>query len=415
VVLVGGGPGAPDLITVRGLERLRAADVVVTDRLAPASLLDGLDAEIIDASRGPDERTLTHEQIVTVLVEHARAGRTVVRLKGGDPYVLAHGPQEVAACVAAGVDVEVVPGVSSALAAPALAGVPLTEADGAAGFTVVSGHLAPDDPANPVDWTALARAGTTIVVLMGMRRLGAIVDRLLADGLPADTPAACVAGASLPEQASVRTTLADLPAAVTAAGLTNPAVVVVAPRPAPALAPRPTPARARRMLVLGGSRSGKSAFAESLLAGEPAVDYLATAADRPDDPEWAERLRRHRERRPAAWRTVETADVASVLDVAGAPVLLDSVTTWLARRIDDAGIWDDPRPDLEPLLRDLVDPWFTTPRTVVAVSDEVGSGVVPATASGRLFRDALGLLNQRLAAAADEVYLVVAGIPRRLK
>jgi len=417
VVLVGGGPGAPDLITVRGLERLRAADVVVVDRLAPTSLLDGLSAEVVDASRGPDSRTLTHGQIVTLMIDRARAGATVVRLKGGDPYVLAHGPQEVAACVAAGVEVEVVPGVSSALAAPALAGVPLTEVEGAAGFTVVSGHVDPADPANRVDWSALAGARTTLVILMGMRRLAAIARRLLEDGLPPDTPAACVADASLPTQATVRTTLANLPHGVEAAGLTNPAVVVISPRFTAASrgSGRRDDARARRVLVLGGSRSGKSAFAESLLAHEPAVVYLATAATRPDDPEWAERLQRHRDRRPAHWQTVETADVGSMLSADGPPVLLDSATTWLARAMDDAGSWDDPQVDIEPLISELVDSWQESRRAVIAVSDEVGSGVVPATAAGRQFRDALGLLNQRLAAQADEVHLVVAGIARRLR
>jgi uroporphyrin-III C-methyltransferase len=229
VVLVGGGPGADDLITVRGLDRLLAADVVITDRLAPIGLLTRLspDVEIIDAARTPDKRTLTHDEIIELMIEHARAGRTVVRLKGGDPFVFAHGAQEVRACADAGIAVEVVPGVSSVTAGPALAGVPLTGTDGAAGFSVVSGHRHPDDPANRINWSSLARSGTTLVVLMGMRHLTAIVERLLGEGIAADTNATCISEASLPAQRVVRTGLRKLPAAVVDAGLVNPATVII--------------------------------------------------------------------------------------------------------------------------------------------------------------------------------------------
>jgi uroporphyrin-III C-methyltransferase len=229
VILVGGGPGADDLITVRGLDRLMAADVVITDRLAPVGLLArlGADVEIIDAARSPGQPTLNYDQISDLMIDRALAGRTVVRLKGGDPFVFAHGAQEVAACAAAGVPVEVVPGVTSATAAPALAGVPLTSTEGAAGFTVVSGHLHPDDPACRLDWSALARSGTNLVILMGMRQLPGIIARLISDGVPANSAASCIASASLSEQRVVRTRLSDLPAVVEAAGLTNPATVVV--------------------------------------------------------------------------------------------------------------------------------------------------------------------------------------------
>ncbi len=229
VVLVGGGPGADDLITVRGLDRLMAADVVITDRLAPVGLLTrlGPHVEVIDASRMPGQPTLSYDQITDVMIDRALAGRTVVRLKGGDPFVFAHGAQEVASCAAAGIPVEVVPGVTSATAAPALAGLPLTSSDGAAGFTVVSGHLRPDDPACRIDWSALARSGTTLVILMGMRQLPAIVGRLITDGVAAEAAAACIASASLSEERVVRARLADLPRAVEVAGLTNPATVVI--------------------------------------------------------------------------------------------------------------------------------------------------------------------------------------------
>jgi adenosylcobinamide kinase/adenosylcobinamide-phosphate guanylyltransferase len=174
----------------------------------------------------------------------------------------------------------------------------------------------------------------------------------------------------------------------------------------------------RRVLVLGGARSGKSAYAEALLAHHPAVDYVATAALDPHDTEWAARIAHHRARRPSGWTTVETDDLVAVLTASASPALIDSVTAWLARSMDDCGIWTG-RPDadasLAAALDRTVDAWAAASREVIAVSDEVGSGVVPESASGRRFRDELGLLNQRLAAAADEVWLVTAGLPLRLR
>jgi adenosylcobinamide kinase / adenosylcobinamide-phosphate guanylyltransferase len=162
-----------------------------------------------------------------------------------------------------------------------------------------------------------------------------------------------------------------------------------------------------RILVLGGSRSGKSRFAESLLADADTVDYLATAATRPDDAEWTTRIAAHRARRPAHWQTIETTDVAAELRRTGPAVLIDSVTLWLGAALEQA--------DLDVHTEELCAAWAATTRQVVGVSDEVGSGVVPSTAAGRRFRDELGLLNQRLAATADEVHLVVAGLPLRLR
>lgn len=414
VILVGGGPGDPDLITVRGLDRLMAADVVVFDRLAPLSLLDRLGPEVerVDAARAPGRRTLTYTEIAELMIERARAGKTVVRLKGGDPFVLAHGAEEVRACTDAGIAVEVVPSLTSATAGPVLAGVALTATTGAVGFTVVSGHLDPTAAGNRIDWTAVARSGTSIVVLMGMRNLSAIVSRLLADGVPADVRATCIADASLPTQRIVQVPLTQLPDAVAQAGLANPAVVVIEAGARPI---------ARRVLVLGGNRSGKSRFAESLVDHAEAVSYIATAADRPRDTEWAERVRRHQQRRPVHWTTIETGDVASTLrsGAAARPLLIDSVTTWLARAMDDCGCWRDDVPDdaaktLQARLDELIEAWREA-SGVVAVSDEVGAGIVPATRSGRLFRDVLGELNQRLAAASDEMYFVTAGIARRLR
>lgn len=177
--------------------------------------------------------------------------------------------------------------------------------------------------------------------------------------------------------------------------------------------------RPRRVLVLGGARSGKSSYAERLLARERAVDYVACgAAPGPDDPEWAERVALHRSRRPSSWRTVETLDLAAVLGSSGAPVLVDCLTTWLAGVMDECGVWTgQPGADdrLAAAIDGLLAAWSRSRRRVVAVSNEVGSGVVPATPSGRRFRDELGVLNARVAAGSERVWLVTAGIPQRLR
>lgn len=163
-----------------------------------------------------------------------------------------------------------------------------------------------------------------------------------------------------------------------------------------------------RTLLLGGSRSGKSAEAELRLAGSPDVLYVATGPVRDDDPEWGARVEAHRRRRPAWWRTAETTDLAGVLASAAGAVLVDGIGTWLAAAMDEAGAWDDPRRVL-PVLDALVEAWRGTAARVVAVSDEVGLSLVPTTSSGRAFRDMLGLVNQRLAAESEEAALVVAG------
>lgn len=171
-----------------------------------------------------------------------------------------------------------------------------------------------------------------------------------------------------------------------------------------------------RILVLGGSRSGKSAHAERLLAGRTDVTYLATSAAPGEDAEWTARVAAHRARRPASWTTVETTEPADL--VREGTILVDSVTTWVAALLDDAGVWSGGPGAAERLdarCDALLEAWTSTPAHVVAVSDEVGLGVVPETRSGRLFRDVLGSVNQRLAATADEVWFVVAGIPQRLR
>jgi adenosylcobinamide kinase/adenosylcobinamide-phosphate guanylyltransferase len=177
--------------------------------------------------------------------------------------------------------------------------------------------------------------------------------------------------------------------------------------------------RPRQALVLGGARSGKSSFAERLLARQRTVEYVACGRP-PDgsDAEWADRVALHRARRPASWTTVETLDLVAVLTRPGPPVLIDCLTTWLARVMDDCGVWSQtPGADarLVAATDALVDAWAGTRRRVVAVSNEVGSGVVPATPSGRRFRDEIGVLNARVAAASPRVWLVTAGLPQRLR
>jgi adenosylcobinamide kinase / adenosylcobinamide-phosphate guanylyltransferase len=171
-----------------------------------------------------------------------------------------------------------------------------------------------------------------------------------------------------------------------------------------------------RVLVLGGSRSGKSAHAESLVADAGEVTYLATSPPVPGDAEWAQRVAAHRARRPASWTTLETTAPSDLLR--RGTVLVDSVTTWVAALMDQTGVWADEPGASERMARRcdaLVEAWTMTPAHVVAVSDEVGLGVVPETRAGRLFRDTLGSVNQRLAGTADEVWFVVAGLPQRLR
>lgn len=211
VYLVGAGPGDPGLITVRGAEVLRRAEVVVYDRLSVSTLLDlaPAAAERISVGKTPRGPSTGQDEINALLVERGKAGQEVVRLKGGDPFVFARGGEEAAALREAGVPFEVVPGITSAVAAPAYAGVPVTHRGVSTSFTVVTGH---EDPwaATETDWDAVARVGGTVVVLMGVATRGAIAARLMAGGLSGDTPVVSVQWGTRPQQRTVRTTLAEL-------------------------------------------------------------------------------------------------------------------------------------------------------------------------------------------------------------
>ena len=229
VVLVGGGPGDPELVTVAARRVLGEADVVVADRLAPRELLGELspEVELIDVAKLPRGRSASQEEINRVIVDRARAGKRVVRFKGGDPYVFGRGFEEAIACAEAGVSCTVVPGVTSAISVPAAAGIPVTHRGVAHEFTVVSGHVPPEDPTSLVDWDALSRMRGTVVLLMAVRNLPAIADRLVAGGRAPTTPVAVVAEGTMPGERTVWSTLAEVAVEIEREGVRPPAIVVV--------------------------------------------------------------------------------------------------------------------------------------------------------------------------------------------
>ena len=228
VTLVGGGPGDPGLLTVAGFEAVRQADVILYDRLAPAAVMDGNpQAERIPVGKVPRGPYVPQERTNELLIEHAKAGRKVVRLKGGDSFVFGRGGEEWQACAAAGVPVCIIPGVTSCVAGPELMGVPLTHRHMVQGFTVVSGHVAPGDTRSELDWAQIAKTGTTLVILMGVAHIGDIATRLMDGGLAGDTPVAIIADASLPTQRSLTTTLEKAAEDMAEAEINPPAITVV--------------------------------------------------------------------------------------------------------------------------------------------------------------------------------------------
>ncbi|GGW12013.1 uroporphyrinogen-III C-methyltransferase [Streptomyces narbonensis] len=229
VALVGGGPGDPDLITVRGRRLLAEADVVIADRLGPRDLLDELPphVEVIDAAKIPYGRFMAQEAINNALIEHAKAGRSVVRLKGGDPFVFGRGMEEAQALAVEGIACTVVPGISSSISVPGAAGIPVTHRGVAHEFTVVSGHVAPDDPRSLVDWASLAKLTGTLVILMGVDKIGKIAEALIAHGKAPDTPLALVQEGTTATQRRVDATLATVAETVKAEEVRPPTVIVI--------------------------------------------------------------------------------------------------------------------------------------------------------------------------------------------
>ncbi len=229
VAIIGGGPGDPGLITVRGRQLLAEADVVLTDRLAPRSLLDELrdDVEIIDAGKIPYGRAMAQEHINAALISHAQAGRFVARLKGGDPFVFGRGAEEVLACLRAGVPVTVVPGVTSAVGVPTSAWVPVTHRGVAQEFHVVSVHVPPGDERSTVNWELLGGSSGTLILLMAVERIGAVVHELMRYGRSPDTPVSVIADGTLPTQRTINSTLEQVESLVAKEGIRPPAIVVV--------------------------------------------------------------------------------------------------------------------------------------------------------------------------------------------
>lgn len=229
VVLVGGGPGDPDLITVAGRRALMEADVVVADRLAPRELLGELPAhvELVDVAKLPRGRSASQEEINRVIVEKAREGKVVARFKGGDNFVFGRGFEEVLACREAGIPVRVIPGVTSPIAVPGVAGLPVTHRGVAHEFTVISGHLPPGHPESLTDWDAVARLRGTLVLMMAVQNAPVIAERLLAGGRDAATPVAVVCDGTMPGERTVVSRLGTLAADLVAHGVRPPAIIVV--------------------------------------------------------------------------------------------------------------------------------------------------------------------------------------------
>ncbi|HEY8000813.1 MAG TPA: uroporphyrinogen-III C-methyltransferase [Solirubrobacterales bacterium] len=231
VYLVGAGPGDPGLMTTRSLELLASADTIFHDRLIPDGALGGAraDAELVYVGKQPGDPAMDQERIEALMVERSRAGRSVVRLKGGDPFVFGRGGEEAEALAAAGVEFEVVPGVTAGVAAPAYAGIPVTHRDDASAVAFVTGHEDPEKPETALDWEALAGFPGTLVLYMGVKNLALIADRLAAAGRDPNEPAAAIERGTQPGQRVVTASLAELPAAVAEAGLGAPAILLFGP------------------------------------------------------------------------------------------------------------------------------------------------------------------------------------------
>ena len=231
VYLVGAGPGDPGLLTARALELIAAADTILYDRLIPATALDGArpDAELVYVGKEGRGPSMPQEQIDRLLVEHGAAGRQVVRLKGGDPFVFGRGGEEALVLRAAGIPFEVVPGVTSGVAAPAYGGIPVTHRDRASAVALVTGHEDPAKPESAIDWPALAAFPGTLVFYMGVKQLPRIAEQLIAGGRAASEPAAVIERGTLPGQRTVVATLETIAARAAEAAIRPPSITLVGP------------------------------------------------------------------------------------------------------------------------------------------------------------------------------------------
>lgn len=229
VYLMGAGPGDPELITLKGIRRLRQADVVLYDRLINDELLGEAkaEAELIFVGKQPTNHSMRQEEINALLIQHAQQGRMVVRLKGGDPFVFGRGGEEALALAEANIPFEVIPGISSAIAVPAYAGIPVTHRNHTSAVTIITGHEKEHAQAPTLDWAALAKIGGTLVILMGVKELPGITRRLLDGGLAPDTPVAAIQEGTTPQQRVVKGTLETIATQAIEAHITSPAIVVV--------------------------------------------------------------------------------------------------------------------------------------------------------------------------------------------
>jgi len=297
VYLVGAGPGDPGLLTLRGREALALADVVVYDALLSPRLLDHAPpaAERVYVGKRAAQHTLSQDDINALLVERARAGRTVVRLKGGDPYVFGRGGEEALALAEAGIPFEVVPGVTAGVAAAAYAGIPVTHRDLASGVALVTGHEAQDKPDSALDWQALARWPGTLVFYMGVRNLPTIAENLVAHGRSPDTPAAAIHWGTTPRQRTVTGSLATLPGLVLRAELKAPAIIVVGA--VVALRDRlawfeQRPLLGRRIVVTRARAQASDLVAQLDALGAETIEAPAIHIEPPEDPADIERAAR---------------------------------------------------------------------------------------------------------------------------
>lgn len=318
VFLVGAGPGDPGLLTLRGRELLAAADVVVHDRLGTDSVLGfcSSDARLVNAGKSPGDVAMTQEETNAALIAHANEGKMVVRLKGGDPFVFGRGSEEAEALLEEGIAYEVVPGITSAIAAPAYAGVPVTHRGVATAFTVVTGHEDPAKPEAQTDWHSLAKAGGTIVVLMGMGRLARIAAELQAAGRSAAEPVAVVQWGTTTRQRSLHGTLATIANKVEAAQIGSPAVVVIGPVAAKGeqLAWRTGPLRGKSVVVTRARAQASDLSAELRTLGAEVVE-LPTIRIAPSPP---------REVRDAVGQ-IDTYSMLVLTSVNGVDALFDAL------------------------------------------------------------------------------------------
>jgi len=292
VHLVGAGPGDPGLLTARALELIARADVVLYDRLIPAGALDGArrEAELVYVGKAPGRPSMPQAEIDALLVEHGRAGRRVVRLKGGDPFVFGRGGEEAQALRAAGVAFEIVPGVTAGVAAPAYAGIPVTHRDRSSAVAFVTGHEDPEKGEEALDWDALARFPGTLVFYMGVKALPRIADRLTAAGRAADEPAAVIERGTHPRQRTILATLATVAARATEARVRPPSVTVVGAVAALAdelgwLDRRPLHGRTVAVTRARAQASGLASRLRELGAEvieAPAIRIVALGGDAPD-------------------------------------------------------------------------------------------------------------------------------------